>query len=814
MGSGAADIAEVVSDVRERLPDLKPSPKLDDPEQARFRLFDSITAFLKSASRKQPLVVILDNLHWADKPSLLLIEFLAPELTGSRLLVIGTYRDVDLSRKHPLTETLGELTKERLFQRVLLRGLSEDDVGRFIEFVSGIRPPAGLVKAVHQQTEGNPLFMTEVVRLLVQEGELTQERVKDRDSWSVRIPEGVREVIGRRLNRLSARCNEALTIAAMIGREFELRQLRRLVEDTSEDRLLEVLEEALSARLIEELPRVVGRYQFSHALVRQTLEEELSTTRRVRLHARVAEALEESYGGNAEAHASELAYHFAEAESVLGTEKLVKYSTLAGEQALARYAYEDALAHFQRALAAKEGEPMDAETAGLWFGLGRAQLATRTLEEMHITLASLTRAFDYYASVNDVERAVAVAGLLLPGGNPRGWGDLIARALKLVAPDSHEAGRLLANHGVIIGNFSPNYQGAQEAFSLALAIARREGDIALEVQTLANASLVDWRHMRWQDSLAKGLRVIELTRRASNPPSEMRARTAIIQSLRTMGKLTEAKTHAAAQLATAEKVRERQWLLRALENNTEIAILEGDFQAARIISERRLGTGSRYQMGLSVRALLEYQLGEFAQAQAYFARMRELLTSVEPVSVSPIAMSVALAGRITEDSSYLQVAESIAQDLLNTSRRDPHATHHCKTALALIAIQRDNPDAAGEQYEAIKDIPGIMIWIGAQSDHVLGLLAHTMGQLNKAAKHFEDALAFCRKAGYRPELAWSLCDYADVLRERASTGSAQASPGDRQKAMSLLDESLRISRELGMRPLMERVLSRREILKA
>ena len=179
MGTGAADIAEIVSDVRERIPDLKPSPAVDDPEQARFRLFDSITAFLKTASRSQPLAIILDNLHWADKPSLLLLEFLAQEFSDSRLLVIGTYRDVDLSRQHPLAETLGELTKERLFQRVLLRGLSQQDVGRFIEITTGISPPSSLVRAVHTQTEGNPLFVTEVVRLLVQEGELTSERERE-----------------------------------------------------------------------------------------------------------------------------------------------------------------------------------------------------------------------------------------------------------------------------------------------------------------------------------------------------------------------------------------------------------------------------------------------------------------------------------------------------------------------------------------------------------------------------------------------------------------------------------------------------------
>jgi hypothetical protein len=185
MGAGAADIAEIVSDVSERLPGLAPPPALE-PEQARFRLFDSITTFLKTASQRQPLVLMLDDLHWADKPTLLLLEFLARELAGARLLVIGAYRDMELDRQHPLSETLGGLNRERLFQRVLLRGLTRRDVARFIEISAGITPPQGLVSAVHGHTEGNPLFVTEVVRLLVQEGELRPERLSKRESWSVR----------------------------------------------------------------------------------------------------------------------------------------------------------------------------------------------------------------------------------------------------------------------------------------------------------------------------------------------------------------------------------------------------------------------------------------------------------------------------------------------------------------------------------------------------------------------------------------------------------------------------------------------------
>ena len=171
----------MVTDVRERLPDLGPAPGVDDPKIARFRLFDSIATFLKSASGTRPLVLVLDDLHWADEGSLRLLEFVARDLAGSRLLLIGDYRDVELSRRHPLSRTLAELTRERLFERTVLRGLSREDVGRFIAVACGTPPPTELVGAVHAQTEGNPLFVTEVVRLLIQEGELTPERLAARE---------------------------------------------------------------------------------------------------------------------------------------------------------------------------------------------------------------------------------------------------------------------------------------------------------------------------------------------------------------------------------------------------------------------------------------------------------------------------------------------------------------------------------------------------------------------------------------------------------------------------------------------------------
>jgi tetratricopeptide (TPR) repeat protein len=832
MGSGAADIAEIVSDVKERFPDLKPPPQLE-PEQARFRLFDSIASFLKGASRKQPLVVVLDDLHWADKPSLALLQFVARELGNGRVLLLGTYRDMELSRQHPLAETLGDLTKERLFQRILLRGLSQEDVARFIEMTTGSTAPQGLAQAVYTHTEGNPLFVTEVVRLLVQEGNFSAhpEPVEGRgstsspravgrpDTWTVRIPEGVREVIGRRLNRLSQRCNQTLTTAAIIGREFSLEQLKPLIDDTTDDWLLEALEEALAARVIEELPRSVGRYQFSHALIQETLAGELSTTRKVRLHARIAQALEKLYGQQAEAHAAELARHFAEAESVLGIEKLVKYSLLAGEKALAACAWEEALQHFQRGLESKgvrlQGiDPAkDAETAALLFGLARAQLATLERHEMREAIPSLRRAFDHYIQAGDIAQAIAVVEYPAPSQSELFFelAQLLSRALTLVPSDSHAAGRLLSAYGRCI-SFRGDYQATQQAFQRALAIARRERDMALEVRTLAFAARGDSRYLRYGECVEKSLRAIELARSVDEPRIELQAGVWGAESLMALGELEQARRLTETSLALAERLRRRYELVIALRTQMTLSRLEGDWPAARESGQRGLAVSPNDATLLSQLALLEYQLGNFGQGEAYLDQWLELAGLTSPghpsASFALPAVVIPVVARIAGTAGRTGMAQETAKAVLTAPSVDLFTAVIARAGLALLAAQRSDGEAAREQYTTLEPQRGTILEVADVAfDRLLGLLAQTTGNLDKAAQHFEDALAFCRKAGYRPELAWTCCDYADTLLARNQ-------PGDRQKAISLLDECLRITRELGMRPLLERALSRREILRA
>ena len=278
LGSRAADVARIVPELAERLGDLG-EPQEIESEQARFRLFDSFATFLAGASRARPMVLVLDDLHWADEPSLLLLRFVARRLADTGLLIVGTYRDVELGRHHPLADTLGELAGIDGVRRIGLRGLEPEGIADYIELTAGVdRPPADLAAAIHDQTAGNPFFIGEVVRLLAAEGRLGEQEGRR----EVAIPHGVREVVGRRLDRLSERANEVLKIAAVCGRDFYLAVLEQVCQvDPSE--VEPALAEAVGDRLVDEPEETSGMYSFSHALVRETLQAEIPASRRLAL---------------------------------------------------------------------------------------------------------------------------------------------------------------------------------------------------------------------------------------------------------------------------------------------------------------------------------------------------------------------------------------------------------------------------------------------------------------------------------------------------------------------------------------------------
>ena len=513
-----------------------------------------------------------------------------------------------------------------------------------------------------------------------------------------------------------------------------------------------------------------------------------------------------------------MAHHFAEAEAILGAEKLVKYSLLAGERALAAYAWEEALDHFTRAMEGVEGEDLDPDRARLLFGLGRAQVATLPRSELQVAVETLSQAFKYYETAGDVDQAMVVVqaypDFLLADVKVAEVVRLLERALALVSPNSSHAGRLLSRYGHFKGVGEGDYAASQEAFDRALTIARNEKDTALEVRTLVDASRVEGSQLHWQESLEKISKAIELVSQVDDPVSEVQCFHWATQASLVLGDFERAREYASGALAAAERLRHQSWMAVALWTNAPIARMEGDWEATSDFVQRGLDLDSQEVFFLGMGALVACEVGDFSQADTYLRQMLNVIPSKLSWSGTIIKV-IPMAARITGEESGLDVAKTTAEAIIASQTFHepvPLTIANANECLSMIAVVRQDARMAHEHYAALNSVRAAEFWGLMGTDRLLGLLAHTMGSVDQSVKHFEDSLAFCRK-GFRPELAWTCCDYADTLLERHSSTSS-ARTDDRQKAMSLLDESLAISSELGMRPLMERVLSRRDILKA
>ena len=263
MGAGLDDIACIVPEPAaggEKAATTR--SMIAEPPQTRFRAFDAIGRFFVKAAQQTPLVLVIDNLHWADAPSLSLLEFLSQELQRCRVLIIGTYRDNEVSRKSPLLSTLGELSRESGIERVRLSGLPEDDIAELAGQMLGAPLPRSAVEAINHQTDGNPLFVIELVKVLIEESADVGVA-----PIAVRIPDGVRETVGRRLSRLPERCNELLAAASVLGRNFTAKELAAAA-DESLDLVLANLDTAARAGIVECHGDEPGSHRFTHALIR------------------------------------------------------------------------------------------------------------------------------------------------------------------------------------------------------------------------------------------------------------------------------------------------------------------------------------------------------------------------------------------------------------------------------------------------------------------------------------------------------------------------------------------------------------------
>lgn len=375
---GLENLLRVAPELAAFMPEATP-PTRGDPETERYALFGAVTQLLVTAAREAPVMLVLDDLHWAGKTTLALLRHVLREAGNTPLLILATYRDTELSRTHPLAGTISDLRNDGAARRLTLSGLSDDEVATYV--TAAFREDRALARELAKVTAGNPFFLIAALRHVEESGGVWQPGS---------LPEGVREATGRRLSRLSEAASEALTNAAVVGTTFSL----ELVETLVGEDLVEAMAEACRAGLILEQTEPTGSFRFAHAIVRQVLLTELVTVKRVRMHRAIAEILESRVSVDApDEYLTDLAYHWFECASSGSATKAVAACTRAAEHARNRLAYEEAADLFSMAIEAVEAteDADDGTVATLHLERCDALLAGGEVVAARRALADLAR---------------------------------------------------------------------------------------------------------------------------------------------------------------------------------------------------------------------------------------------------------------------------------------------------------------------------------------------------------------------------------------------------------------------------------------
>ena len=598
--SYGGELERLVPALRQRLPDL-PEPTSTDPETERYLLFGAAVGLLDEASKAVPVLVVIDDLHWADKPTLQLLRHLVDQATSSRLLLVGTFRDAELSGAHPLSEALGALRREPGLVRLQLDGLNDVEVVTFLEAAAGHELDevgVGLAHAVYRETDGNPFFVAELLLHLVESGAIVQN---DDGRWvpahpedDIVLPESVREVIDARVSRIGTGAAKILTVAAVIGRDFDVDVLS-LVTGLDEDDLLDLLDEAQAGDLVRESPDAPGRYAFAHALIQRTLYDDLGGTRRARFHLQVAEALEELHAEDTN-HAGELAHHYLLATHPSRTDKAITYAQRAGETALTALAPDEAVRYFAQALELLVAQPdFDLRLKiDLLIGLGTAQRQSGNQAFRATLLEAGHRARD----LGDGKRLTEAALANSRGSFFSSLGVVDAERVEVLeaaldvldGADSSSRARLLAKlcNELAFGPVDRRLSLARAA----KAMARRVGDVATRVEVTLDCAASLRIPSTVDEVRADVFEALELAESLDDPILKYwTASNMAIEAVRT-GDFELASASFGAQAELAERLREPMLVWLATYMRASDASLHGDTGLAEELATSALEIGA------------------------------------------------------------------------------------------------------------------------------------------------------------------------------------------------------------------------------
>lgn len=802
---GAGELARLIPDLVGRL--SLPVPSQGDPGTQRYVLFEGFVSLIHRLAEESPLILVVDDLHWADAASLSLFEHVCSHHRQAPVLILGTYRDTDLTRAHPLSRVLGELRRERRFQRLELKGLDRDQVGEVVALRAGGQASDRTVAEIYAETEGNPFFVEEVVAHLLDVGAVDPSGEWKSDSAidGLGIPEGVREVIGRRLEQLDETTDRMLTIAAVVGRDFDLELLEAVSGEgleTVEDRM----ESAIGTGLVVDTGG--GRFTFSHALIRQTLYEEMSSTRRARLHRKVAEALVEKG-----ASAGELAHHWSGANDL---PRALRASIEAAAAAGETFAFDASRRHLDLALELWD-EVGDAEEAA---GIDLAELYHRAAEIYYLTEGGAR-------PVELIDRAIALvdpaaaplragvlhtrrAGFLWWQGESEAAQAAAEEATRLIPrqPPSTELARalaMLARLSYLAGRPDEAQENAQEA----IAVARQVGDGGTEGHALNTLGSVRGDI----GEIEAGVGDLQAAKRIAEEENELddqlRAYNNLSVALIRAGRLQEAAEEAKAgytiaarfgagpigaftlNVAASALVHLGEWdeaeelmSLEPLEEMggpasilTQRALLagrRGDFATAHRVTETMLGR-TRHSTDPQDIALARFCTAElalweerWAEALAHADEGLKLVVGsreawftawLAPVGLRGLAR---LAGEAEENPEAMEAGRRLAQSAEKAAAVAlPHISANAATSEALLAGIRGTPDPdlweeAARRWEALP-MPFEAAW--ARADHAETLIR--LGRADEAPPLLDRAEETVQRLRARP-----LAERIDRLRNR------------------------------------------------
>ena len=796
LGRHAGELVRVVPEIAELVPNL-PEPLRTDPETERYRLFEAIADWLADVSVESPALLVLDDLQWAAKPTLLLLRHVLLSPEAMQILVVATYRDTELHRGNPFAEFLADLPRLDGAERVAIAGIDAVDVAAYLEAAAGHDLDAAgvaLADEVWRETQGNCFFVTEVLRNLVESG-----AIEERDGrWSttartVPIPEEVRDVVARRLARLPDPAGRVLAYASVAGLEFDPAVVRAAGGFT-DDELLAGLDSAIAARLVVEVPGPVPRNRFAHALVRDTLYGALSAARRQSTHRRMAEAIEAIQVGHLDDFLPALTHHWVQ----VGTEpeKALGYATRAGDRALAQLAFDEAAGFFAQVLTLVGAD--DPRRVELLISLGDAQ--RRAGEAAHRdTLLEAARLAQALGDGDGLARAALASSRLgytsSAGSLDQGRVAALEAALAAAGTTATSVhARLLATLGLELV-YTPQRARRVRLSDEAVALARQLGDPAVLAQVLLPRFWTIIASPTLDERLANTAELLELTDRIGDPVLVFLARW---QRARVMFEAGDVPS-AAAELDRAESLSGElgqptfRWMAMTL--RVGHVLLAGRLEAAdRLIDEMyALGSASGQPDTMAFlvvqRALLRYEQGRLEE-------LEPLLTGLLPrfPAVPGLAGYVALfhteAGRLGEAR---QIIAPLAVSGFELPADAPQLNFLTVVAEVLRAL--DDRELAGVLYDVLLPAaPHFSVAGGVTTGctaHHLGVLATMLGRFPEAEEHFDFAAATHERAGAPAHLGRTRSEWARMRLTRRG-------PGDVDEAKRLLDHALTDATALGL----------------